>query len=430
MSADRFVVLGLALARSPWFRSVAQWSNSASIPVEFVKCMSAIEVKAHLVSGRPFSALLVDGAASGLDRDLIDEARSQGCAVIVVDDIRMSRDWIGLGASAVVNPMFQRGDLVETLTMNTARIGRGDDIPDAFDGSPMRGGAKVAMVCGPGGAGASTAAIALAQGLSEIAPRESVLLADFVLQAEQAMLHDARDIVPGIQELVEAHRTGRPTVDELRRFTFDVPERGYQLLLGLRRARNWASLRPRAFAAAVDSVCSVWQSVVFDTDPDLEGEAEGGSSDVEDRHLMSRTVAAKADAAFVVAHPTMKGIHGLVRVVGELLDHDVPAERIVPVINLAPKAGRPRADLAKAIASLLHGSKGSEAMPSPIFLPQRPIDDALRDGVRLPASITGPLAGAFAAVVGRASAPREARGPERIAAGSLGHWAPEAAEPA
>ena len=36
--ANRFVVLGLAQARSSWFRNVAQWSNSASIPVEFVKC--------------------------------------------------------------------------------------------------------------------------------------------------------------------------------------------------------------------------------------------------------------------------------------------------------------------------------------------------------------------------------------------------------
>ncbi len=31
MAGGRFVVLGLAQARSPWFRSVAQWSNSAAV---------------------------------------------------------------------------------------------------------------------------------------------------------------------------------------------------------------------------------------------------------------------------------------------------------------------------------------------------------------------------------------------------------------
>ncbi|HEX2851401.1 MAG TPA: hypothetical protein VHN98_12645, partial [Acidimicrobiales bacterium] len=67
MAGSRFVVLGLALARSPWFRSVAQWANSAAIPVEFVKCMSPVELRAHLASGRAFSAVLVDGALPALD---------------------------------------------------------------------------------------------------------------------------------------------------------------------------------------------------------------------------------------------------------------------------------------------------------------------------------------------------------------------------
>jgi hypothetical protein len=31
MPGGRYVVLGLASARSPWFRSVASWSNSAAV---------------------------------------------------------------------------------------------------------------------------------------------------------------------------------------------------------------------------------------------------------------------------------------------------------------------------------------------------------------------------------------------------------------
>lgn len=424
MPSARFVVLGLALARSPWFRSVAQWSNSASIPLEFVKCMSALEVRAHLKSGRPFSAVLVDGSAPGLDRDLVDLARSCGCAVVVVDDVRITRDWIGLGASTVINPLFERTDLLDVLALHASRISRGEVM--ASDPCPEElpsGEARVAMICGAGGTGASTAAIALAQGLcDDLRYGRMVLLADMALHAEQAMLHDARDVVPGIQELVDAHRTGRPPVEDLRNYTFGIHERGYQLLLGLRRASAWSTLRPRAFSAALESLRRGWRAVVCDTDADLEGEAEGGSSDVEERHLMARSVASLADVAFVVGNPTMKGIHGIVRVAGELGDHGVASERVVPVVNLAPRTGRARAELTKAIASLLHCRSGSAAMPSPIFLPERPVDEVLRDGLRLHNALTAPMAAAFAAVVERNPSRPDPVGLRPVVPGSLGHW--------
>lgn len=424
MSSGRFVVLGLALARSPWFRSVAQWSNSGSIPLEFVKCMSALEVRAHLASSRSYSALLVDGTAPGLDRDLVDLATTRGCAVIVVDDLRVTRDWIGLGASAVINPLFERNDLVDVLVLHAGQVTRGDAVPSDPPAEELpTNAAKVAMVCGAGGTGASTAAIALAQGLcDDLRYGRMVLLADMVLHAEQAMLHDARDVVPGIQELVDAHRTGRPAIEDLRDFTFDVPDRGYQLLLGLRRARAWSTVRPRAFSAAVESVRRGWRVVVCDTDPDLEGEAEGGSVDVEERHLMARFVASMADVAFVVGNPTMKGIHGLVRVAGELVEHRIDVERVVPVVNLAPRPGRSRAELTKAIASLMGERVGSTKMPSPIFLPERPVDEALRDGQRLHSSITAPMAAAFTAVIERTGPRQHNRELSPVVPGSLGHW--------
>ena len=36
MGRDRYVLLGLAHARSGWFRSMAQWTTSGTIPAEFV----------------------------------------------------------------------------------------------------------------------------------------------------------------------------------------------------------------------------------------------------------------------------------------------------------------------------------------------------------------------------------------------------------
>jgi hypothetical protein len=74
MAADRYVVLGLARARAGWFGQVARWATAAALPVDFVKTVSGEEVRSRLRSGRPFSALLVDGGLAALDRDLIELA--------------------------------------------------------------------------------------------------------------------------------------------------------------------------------------------------------------------------------------------------------------------------------------------------------------------------------------------------------------------
>src|SRR5205085_2658800 len=148
----------------------------------------------------------------------------------------------------------------------------------------------VVAVTGPGGTGASTTAMALAQALGDdVRQAGMVLLADLRLHAELAMLHDAGDICPGVQELVEAHRGGLPSADEIRSLVLAPAGRSYHLLLGLRRARFWPVLRPQAFAAAFDSLEHTFRVVVCDVDGDLEGEDDGGSVDVEERNVMSRT---------------------------------------------------------------------------------------------------------------------------------------------
>ena len=88
MAAERFVVLGLAPARSLWFRSVGLWANSGALPAEFVRCISAEEVRARLASGRAFSALVADAGLPAVDRDLVASAGAAGGAVLVVDDGR------------------------------------------------------------------------------------------------------------------------------------------------------------------------------------------------------------------------------------------------------------------------------------------------------------------------------------------------------
>jgi len=441
-ATERFVVLGLAHPRSAWFRDLGHWATSGVLPAEFVKCLSAEEVRARLGAGRSFSALVADATLPAVDRDLLGATRAAGCSALIVDDGRTPRDWLALGAAAVLAPSFDRDCLLAALTAHARPIARGEARSGSLTAgsearAPTGWRCPVAVFAGSGGTGVSTASIALAQALGDdVRHAGLVCLADLRLHAEQAMLHDACDIVPSIQELVEAHRSGEPSAEEVRAQTFAVVERNYHLLLGLRQARFWATLRRRAFDATFDSLQRAYRVVICDTDADLEGEDDGGSVDVEERHVMARTAMSRASVVFAVGLPSMKGVHALVRVMSEILAFGVPPGCIVPVVNFAPRSPRARAGLTAAVAELMAPAVARatpdtvESLSSPVFLIERKVDGDLHDGARLPAVLGAPLTGAFTAVVDRSAVGRQEAAPERVRPGSLGRWAdpePEAA---
>lgn len=395
MTPERYVVLGLAQVRSPWFRELARWATSSSVPVEFVKAVSLEEVRVRLRSGRGYSALLVDDSVGGLDRDLIDAALEAGTAVVLINSGRAASTWMELGASALLPHDFERADLLQVLAQVAKPMARASGpiatVPEPAERAAYQG--RLVGVTGAGGAGTSTVAMALAQGLAAD-PRHAglVCLADLALDADQAMLHDARDIVPGVLELVEAHRGVPPTRDAVRSLTWRVDERGYQLLLGLRRHRDWTSIRPRALVAALDGLRGAFRIVIADIDADLEGERATGSVDVEERNVMARSVTDAADLVIVVGSPGLHGVHGLLRVTRDLRDHGVSDHRILPMVNRAPRRPRARAELTRAFGELLQASIGHNGVPSPIFLSERRgIEQALRDGTRLPDSWLAPI---------------------------------------
>jgi hypothetical protein len=156
---------------------------------------------------------------------------------------------------------------------------------------------------------------------------------------------------------------------------------------------------------------------------------------------MGRTAIGEADVVLVVADPGMKGIHSSSRVVGDLLAFGVPSYRVIPVLNRAPRSRRSRAELVAAFAELVSPDSASSAhasrpqaggravvseqssIPSPIFVPERRVEECLRDGVRLPSQMTMPVTGAVRAVLERHGARQQASvGPELVTPGSLGHW--------
>lgn len=426
---ERFVVLGLAHARSPWFAEVGRWATSAALPVEFVKCVSIEELRARLGSGRSFSAALLDASLPGVDRDLVDLARAAACPVLLVDDGRRGRAWTELGVTAVLNPAFGRADLFDALRAHARPIARGElasAVPAPAVGSSGWQGHLVA-VTGVPGAGASTVAAALAQGVGDD-PRHAgvTLLADLALDAHQAVLHDAGDVVPGLPELVDAHRYGQPSIDDVRSLTFDVADRGYQLLLGLRRHRDWTTVRPRAAAAAIASLRRSYRVVVADVDADLEGDDDVGSTDVEDRNTLARTAISKASVVLVVGEPGVTRLHALVRRTEHLLEHGVDPARLVLVLNHGPRNPRSRAELTRAVAGLLCEVAGGDRLGSPLHLPERRgLDELIRDARRLPSSLAGPVTGVVVGLLDRDGGGPEAAPddePVPVTAGSLGTW--------
>jgi hypothetical protein len=431
MANERFVVLGVAQVRSAWFRDVARWATSAMLPIEFVKAMSVEEVRVRLGSGRGYSALLIDDSLPGADRDLVELAREAGCAVVIVDSGRAPRQWAELGASALLPTTFERDELIQVLQQVATPIARtvGSPSPPPVDGVATGFRGRLVAVTGAPGAGRSTIAAALAQGLaSDPRHRDLVCLADLALDADQAMLHGAGDVVPGLIELVEGHRSGLPSIDDVRAMTWQVTPRGYHLLLGLRRHRDWTAVRPRAFTAALDGLRRSFRIVVGDVDADVEGEQATGSLDVEERNAIARTTTSRADLVLVVGLPGLKGLHSHLRATRALLAHGVPGERLLPVINRSPKGPRARAELTASFATLL-GADG-ERVPSPLHLAERRhLDEVHHDGVRFPDGWLAAVVSSVQAVLDREPIDEgsgELATLEPVRPGSLGTWADQA----
>ncbi|MGH9214558.1 MAG: hypothetical protein ACRD2C_28410 [Acidimicrobiales bacterium] len=411
MPSERYVVVGLARVQARWFDEVASWSTSGALPVEFLKVLSVEELRARLQSGRAFSALLVDATLPGCDRDLAEQATAAGSALVVVDERFGDRHWHQLGAAAVLRPDFRPDDLLGVLRSAAKPVTRTDVVPEPRRAEAGRAGAwrgRLVAVTGAGGTGRSTVAMALAAGLAaDPRDRQLVVLADLALRAQQGLLHDAGDLVPGLSELVDAHRSAVLAPDEVRKLCFQVVDQGYDLLIGLRRPRDWAALRPATFSAALDGLRRSYRVVVADVDADVEGEHECGSVEVEERNLLARVSLRAADLVVVVGTSGVAGVHTHVNVVRDLLEIGVPADRLVPVTNRAPRNPRARAGLAAAMAELLQSmaTQGEAGLATtPLFVTERRrLDEALRDDARLPATFVAAISVPVRAVLDRLS---------------------------
>jgi hypothetical protein len=204
------------------------------------------------------------------------------------------------------------------------------------------------------------------------------------------MLHDADPANPGLLELIDVCRLEAPGTHVVRSLLTGIPNRSYDLLPGLRRRRLWTQLRPSSSLEALNALRRSYDAIVADLDGDLEGEAESGSIDVEDRHQLTRL----ANVVLAVGHSSMKGAHSLTRIIREVVEFGVDPTVIQPVFNHAAPGARARAGYSAALAQLC---VGLDLTCSPVFIPTRDIDDRLRALTPFPGAIVDPLAGALAA---------------------------------
>jgi hypothetical protein len=219
-----------------------------------------------------------------------------------------------------------------------------------------------------------------------------------------------------------------PGASEVRSLAYAVTDRNYDLVLGLRRHRDWVTIRPRAFEAALDGLHRAYKTVIADISSDVEGERQCGSMDVEERNLMARSTTNAADVVVVIGAAGPRGIHRLVRLIASLLDHGVDSAAILPVVNRAPRSQRNRAEITAALSALALPLAARSPLPTPVFVGERRrFDEVLHAATRLPDGLVAPVTSAARMMLDRIPETRTFEEPAEpalvaVTPGSLGSW--------
>lgn len=394
---ERQAVLVLVAGRSGWHRSLAGLVDAALAPLALQRCLGADELLSQAASAAATGVAVVDASALGVGRDLFDRLRQLGWGTLVVDGERTARHWTTLGADAAVSPDAPAAELAR-LALGIAKAhasGRPREVAAthapwerlATSGSETaeaRRCGRLVCVLGPGGTGTSTVARAIAQAAASREASPTVLLADFARRPHQALLHGSTRDGGGLDELLDHCRLSAPALDSV---VATPPEVGYHLLAGRRTPSAWASWGPFARQAALDALLGTYGIVVADCDGDLEGSAECGSPDVEQRHALQRACVNAADLVVAVGREGLGGLASLLQLLADIrrLRHDDPPIGVVLRATAAPRS------LGRASRRLVTRRSEAGELPGlvlpPIPLPEVDIERSLVDGRHLPAAL-------------------------------------------
>jgi hypothetical protein len=300
----------------------------------------------------------------GVDRTLAADLRQAGAALAVVESPGLGPAVERLEADAVLPVDFDTDALAAVLQAHARQRRRAE--PASGVGADATSGRLVA-VTGTPGAGASTIAQALATHLAGTGP---TLLADLALDADQHVRHGVAPGHDGVFELAEALRHAPPgeVVPPI------VRPAAYELLCGLRRRQEWVALNDTVVGQVVDVIRRDREQVVADVDPELDGRAETGSVDIEERNGLARSVVGQASVVVVVGRWSTTGLPRLVRLLADLERHGIARGRLRPLLNGAPRGSGRRA-----------GRLLDEPWPDPVTVGHdRRVEGRLREGRPLP----------------------------------------------
>jgi len=344
VSSPRYVLLGLASGEPAWLGAVDRLVRRRSPDDEFIRCTGPVDLATRLGTGRPFSAVLVDHRAVGLDRDLVRRAAAAGCPVIVVGGADDPARLVSLGATDRMDDPPSAQELDAMLAAHATPIGRIDDLRLGLrtEDGPAGWTGRMVAVTGPGGTGASTVARLLAAALADD-PRmySSVLLIDACLEADQAHMHGITDPQVDLQAAARAHRNGDPVDSELRALTFVPTGHRHRLLPGIRQRRDWPTIGGPSLEAALRNLRDHHLATIVDVDPYVDlaptHQPVGPTTPGEP----ARIVFGMADLVLVVGSSGSSSSRPLARVRANLADSGLPVERLMELpLTASPPVDR------------------------------------------------------------------------------------------
>ena len=359
-----------------WPRAIARWGSGATLPLDTTTCVSAEELRALLATATVDLAI-VEAGLPGVDRVLADAVRRAGAALAVVDGPGLDTTRDRLEPDAILAADFDPDALAAVLhSQARRRPGRPPGPEPAADPQPL---GQLVAVTGPPGVGASTVAQALA---AHHTRQGRTLLADLALDADQHLRHGVPPGHDGVFELAEALRHAPPA--DLVPPTADLVA-GYDLLCGLRRRQEWTALTTVVADHVVEVLRRSHPLVVADVPSDLDGRAESGSLDLEERNALARATLPVAAVVVVVGRWSTTGVHRLVRTLVDLTRHGIDHDRLQPVLNDAPSSAVRQALARRTMDALLTDADGGPWRDPACLAHDRGVEACVREARPLPA---------------------------------------------
>lgn len=384
MPDTRARLIAYAPTRASWSTRCARWAAGARMPFAYFRCVTLSGLVDELGQGGAH-AVLVEGHAC-TPQVIAATADANVPLISVGGDVA--------AAVAHLPDTFGREDLLQVLVV----LPRDASLFFTVTGAAPVSARRVVAVIGAGGAGTSTIAGVIAQGLARLG--DPVLLADLCRNASQAVLHDVRDAIDGVMEIA-AGQSIKASTGLYLPSTF-VSARGYNLVLGMRQPLQWVALRGDRASHVVATLRQGEGWLVCDVDADFDTQEDTGSVGVGDRHRLTTDVLACADGVVVVADASLTGMFRGVELCAAVAQRCGDGVPIVAVINRAQKgdALRPKARFVAAFGALTaakaHTLKPVAVIAVPVFAADQHHLKVTAFPSRVVASVAKPV---FAAVI-------------------------------